>query len=229
MTSFSKTSSQHTARLLVLAACSAIFLTTSLTSSTASANEMLLPIVGRQFFTAGLALNPGFIYDSEAPDRTGSNSVTPAVATNLRLGIHHILSTNFSMSGELELGTQWLKDNTMTPDAELTAPEVAFNIQAGLMARWFPLEQQRGWTAGLGSHYYRAWLDQAPLHILALEARIGRFLWISDDRFLILELGYAFPFIQGLSQSSPILDEDDRAVERAWSFQRFSLGFNLTW
>lgn len=190
---------------------------------------MLLPIVGRQFFTAGLALNPGFVYDSSAPDRNGSNSVSPAAATNLRLGIHHILSTSFSMSGEFEIGSQWLNRNTMTPDASLADPQIALNLQAGLMARWFPLEQPRGWTAGIGSHYYRAWLDEAPLHILALEARIGRFLWISDDRFLILELGYAFPFIQGLSQDAPILEEDSQMSERVWSFQRFSIGFNLTW
>lgn len=190
---------------------------------------MLLPIVGRQFFTAGLALNPGFVYDSGAPERTGSDSVAPTAATNLRLGIHHILSTSFSMSGELEIGSQWLRPNTMTTDASLTDGEFAFNLQAGLMARWFPLEQARGWTVGVGSHYYRAWLDQAPLHILALEARIGRFIWVSDERFLIVELGYGFPFIQGLSQAAPIIDDNSKITDRAWSFQRFSLGFNLTW
>ncbi len=227
-------SSKHIARpaaltLLVAAFASTFFASTFVATPTAYADEILMPIVGRQFLTAGLALNPGIVYDSGAPNRTQSNSVAPTAATNLRLGIHHILSTSFSMSGEFEIGSQWLSPNTISTDASLSDREIALNLQVGLMARWFPLEQPRGWTAGIGSHYYRAWLDQAPLHILALEARIGRFIWVSDERFLIVELGYGFPFVQGLSQSAPIIDDDSKIAERTWSFQRFSLGFNLTW
>ncbi|MBA2665230.1 MAG: hypothetical protein H0U74_23280 [Bradymonadaceae bacterium] len=211
-----------------LAAGALVLVAALFASAPCAAQDMVMPIVGRQFLTTGLALNPGIIYDATAPERFGSSRASAAAASMLRLGLHHILSTGFSMSGELELGAQWMAAHTATP-AGLSEPQTAFALQLGLIGRWFPLEVRRGWTVGLGTHYYRAWLRDAPLQLLAFEARIGRFFWISDERFLILELGYGFPFIQGLRLAQDFGTGTREPVERSWSFHRLSLGFNLTW
>lgn len=195
----------------------------------ANAQDVRLPHVGRQFLTAGLQLEPGILHDPgaegrEAPARNALNLTGQVV-----LGLHHIQSTQFYMSGELGLGLGYFDAHGAAPDGT-GEQDLAFAWQAGLVGRWLPWEDQAGWTVGLGAHLYRAFLDEAPLNALAFEPRLGRYVWRDDDHFVLLEAGYAFSFIQGLSLPSPFTREEDAPpyVARSWTFHRWSLGLQVS-
>ncbi|MFU8803689.1 MAG: hypothetical protein ACNA8W_07775 [Bradymonadaceae bacterium] len=203
-----------------------IFSMTGLLGSPVLAQGMHLPIVGRQFPTVGLSLNPGFFYDGSS-DHPDVGTLAPTGGGALRLGLQHIVSTGFSMNGELQLGMQWVSRHTATPFG-VAPSQTAFAWQVGMLGRWFPIGEQKGWTAAVGAHYFRAGLEDAPLVMIGADLRLGRFIWTSDERFVIIEVGYSAPLIQGL-RISPILAEEvgDEFIERTWSFHRFGIGFTM--
>jgi hypothetical protein len=188
-----------------------------------SAQEVVLPREGMQYFAAGLSLNPGLLYDSNADQYPSQDSFTAAGGGTIRVGLHQLLTRNLVMSVEAEAGAQWLDDHTATVDGVRgSALDVAW--QAGLMARWLPMGDASGFSTGLGAHFYRMALEDHPLQILGGELRIGKYFWQADESFLLFEVGYAFPLIQGLTLP-PDFEGTRDPIERTWSFHRFSFGF----
>jgi opacity protein-like surface antigen len=189
----------------------------------AQAQDVVLPREGMQYFATGLSLNPGLLYDRNADEFPTQDTFTASGGGRLRLGLHQLLTRNFVMSVEAELGAQWLDEHTATVEGvRESGLDIAW--QLGVMARWLPLGDQSGFATGLGAHFFRMALQDAPLQVLGGELRIGKYFWQEDERFLLVELGYTYPLIQGLTLP-PDFDGTRGPVERTWSFHRFSIGF----
>lgn len=189
------------------------------------AQGMHLPIVGRQFPTVGFSLAPGFIYDGAA-EGTEVGLIAPTGGGTVRLGLQHVVSRSLSMNGELEGGLHYFTPHTASP-FETAPSQLAFAWQVTMLARWFPIGEQAGWTGAVGGHYFRARLGDAPLLSLGADLRLGRFIWTSDERFIIIEAGYGAPLLQGLSISTAVADQVGEVRERTWALHRFSLGLTM--
>jgi hypothetical protein len=206
----------------ILAAGAVIFVSTP---GLTWAQGMHLPIVGRQFPTVGLSLSPGFFYDGAADGREVS-TVAPNGGGTLRLGLHHVVSSGLSMNGELEAGLHYLTAHTASPFG--VAPEqLAFAWQITILGRWFPIGEPSGWTFAAGGHYFRAALKDAPLLSIGADLRLGRFIWTSDERFIIIEAGYGAPLLQGLRITPLVAEEVEELPAKHWALHRFSLGVTM--
>lgn len=196
-----------------------------LASTPVMAQGMHLPIVGRQFPTLGFSLAPGFIYDGAA-EGTEVGLISPTGGATVRLGLQHVVSRSLSMNGEFEVGLHYLSPHTASP-FETAPSQLALAWQVSMLARWFPIGEESGWTGAIGGHYYSARLSDAPLLSLGADLRLGRFIWTSDERFIIIEAGYGAPLLQGLTISRTLADQVGEVRERTWSFHRFSLGLTM--
>ncbi|MFB6375679.1 MAG: hypothetical protein ABEN55_21795 [Bradymonadaceae bacterium] len=184
--------------------------------------EVHLPRIGQQFLAVGLALQPGFLYDETHPDASQFNTVTPTAAGMSRFAFHQILSERLMMSAEADLGLQWFNDHTAHIDGRADS-EIAFGWQLGLYGRWLPFGERNGWEIGGGPQLYQVHLAGQPLQSLGLGVKAGRYIWQSTEEFVLVELGYSVPFIQGLLRNNDIVREDDSAVPKNWTFHRFSI------
>ncbi len=143
----------------------------------------------------------------------------------LRLGFHQILARQLIMSGELDGGIQWMNEHTAESQGRADS-EIAATWQFALLGRWLPAGERSGWFVGVGPHYYNAYLADRPLQSLGVDLRAGQFLWQDNEDFLLLEIGYSVPFIQGLSSSSAVQTESGEvstAPPGDWTFHRFGL------
>ena len=188
----------------------------------AHSEDVHLPRVGQQFLSAGLSLQPGFLYDEAPPAARQFNTVAPTAAGTSRFGFHQILTEQFMMSAEADLGLQWFNDHTAHVDGE-AASELAFAWQIGLIGRWLPFGERAGWTLGTGPHLYNVYLSGQPLQSLGLDLRAGRYIWQGTEKFVLFEIGYSLPFIQGLQRDNDYVTESDRGVPKNWTFHRFTL------
>jgi len=181
------------------------------------AQEIALPNDGRQAFTLGLSLNPGILHDPGAADAlTGAGMG--------QIGLTQIINSNFFMSAEAHAGVQWMRAHSAAKDG--AAPSAShFAWQVGVYAHWLPFAQEHGWVLNAGLHHFQVHLDDAPLQVMGGEVRLGRYLWSEDERFLLVQVGYSLPIIQGLSRPDEF-DNDDAWADENWSFHRFSLGFS---
>lgn len=197
----------------------------------AAAQQVVLPRKGMQYITAGLSLDPGFIYDSSAqarsntaPGTLSASAYALGAAGMAEVGITQIINPQFFMSAELGAGAQWLREHTAAPEG-VAESGAHFAWQAGLYAHWLPFGDLAGYAGSAGVQLFRAHLEDAPLQMLAADIRLGKYLWTSDERFLLLQIGYALPLIQGLSRSTDFDESGAQLPEETWSFHRFSLGF----
>ncbi len=211
-----------TRRLSALGILLAAALVSLVPPGEASAEEIHMPRVGQQFFAAGLSLQPGFLYDRTRPEARGYNTVAPTGAGTTRLGFHQILTESFMMSAEVDLGVQWLNEHTARVDGEGSS-ELAFGWQAGILGRWLPAGERAGWTVGTGPHWYNVYLADRPLQSLGVDLRAGRYLWKGTEKFVLLEIGYSAPVIQGLRRGDNFSTEESSATPKNWTFHRFSL------
>lgn len=190
--------------------------------SVAQAESVKLPKKGMQYFTLGLSLNPGFLYDGTAETR-GVPNASMAAASMAQIGVTQIVTRTFYMSAEGQLGLQWLNDNTAAKDG--SAPSSTnFAWQLGLLMNWLPLGEELGFVTTGGIQLFQAHLDDAPLQILGGELRVGRYIWTEKEEFLLIQAGYTAPFIQGLDRPTEF-GEGAEWSDRNWSFHRFSIGF----
>ena len=171
--------------------------------------DVVLPKKGMQFLTAGLSLNPGFLYDESASDSDGLATTAVTTSGMARLGLHQIITRQFFMSAEGEVGVQWLNEHTA--DSDGIAP-ASSNIawQLGLYAHWLPFGERSGWSGSFGLHLFQAHLDEAPLQVLGGELRLGKYLWSDDEQFVLVQLGYSAPIIQGLSRPTDFTGEEEQ-------------------
>jgi len=193
-----------------------------LTPAQVRADEVHLPRVGQQFLAVGLALQPGFLYDDSPPEGREFHDVAPTAAGMSRVAFHQILTEQFMMSAEADLGCQWFNDHTAHVDGR-AASELAFGWQLGLYGRWLPAGEREGWAVGGGPHLFQAHLSGDPLQSLGLGLKAGRYLWQSTEEFVLVEFGYSVPFIQGLLRDNDIVREDTSTVPKNWTFHRFSI------
>jgi hypothetical protein len=214
----SDTIRRRTASLLAALAAT---LAVAVSPGEASAQDVHLPRVGQQFFSVGGSLQPGFLYDRTSPNERRWNTVAPTGAGTLRGGFHQILSESLIMSAEVDVGLQWLNEHTAHTNGRANS-EFAFGWQAGILGRWMPAGERAGWAIGAGPHWYNLYLADQPLQSLGVDLRAGHYIWESSEEFVLLELGYSIPLIQGLKRDSNYAEESS-SVPKNWTFHRFSI------
>lgn len=194
----------------------AMLCATAFSLSDAQAQQVAQPNEGRQYFTVGLSLDPGFMLDSTADTAFTSAGMA-------QVGLSHTINRYFFMSAEAEAGVQWMRAHTAGKDG--AAPSASdFAWQVGIYGHLLPFGQESGWVANAGIHLFTAHLEDAPLQVLGGELRLGRYIWTTDERFLLVQVGYALPILQGLARPAQY-DENDPWADENWSFHRLSLGF----
>lgn len=188
----------------------------------AAADQLVLPRIGQQYFSTGLSLQPGFVYDGSAPADANWTTLAAAGAGTTRLGFHQIVSEQLVMAAEVDIGLQWLDEHTLETAGRADS-ETGIAWQIGLAGRWLPAGDDSGWSLGGGPHFYHVYLADRPVQSLGLDLRAGRFLWQRRERFVLLELGYAAPVVQGLTSNNSFGDDSDGRVPKNWTFHRFSI------
>jgi len=189
--------------------------------TSASAEQFRPPRIGQPFVSTGLSLQPGFLYDGVDPANTGFSPVAVSGATMGKVGFHQIIAERFIMSAEADIGGQWVDEHTAQLDGEADS-QWAVAWQIGLYARWLPFGDRAGWTIGGGPQFYHAYLKDQGLQSLGLGLKAGRYIWTREEHFVLVEFGYAVPFIQGLKRGSTFTQDPD-AVQKNWTFHRFGL------
>ncbi len=185
--------------------------------------DVVLPKKGKQYFTAGMSLDPGFLYDSSASELDDISSTSLTAATMASLGVTQIINRSFFMAAEGRVGMQWFDDNTAAKTGEADSSK-NFAWQLGLYGHWLPFEDKLGLVAVGGMHLFQVHADDAPLQVLAGELRLGKYIWTANEDFLLVQLGYSAPFIQGFNRPTDFSGESEWA-DRNWTFHRFTLGF----
>jgi hypothetical protein len=181
---------------------------------------------GKQFLTFGMQMTPGFVYDSTHPEGTEMKSTAVIGGGALTLGLQHATARNLFMSGELEAGVLWLDDHTLSRNG-IAASETAPAWGAGILGRWIARGDEGGPEAGLGLHYWRAALSDGPLTVISFDLRAGWYFWPTETEFLLAEVGYRFPFIEGIDLPTNFGSGENEEVREldAW-LHRFSIGFS---
>lgn len=185
----------------------------------AEAEEIHLPIVGRQFLTLGAEVRGGPVLDYRTDQLGASTTLGPRG----RIGLQHILSSRLSMNIEGAAGATWLAAHPMAPDGQADA-EVAFDFNISILARYMAIGPTRGWTFAGGIHYRRAGLRAGSLLQMGLDARLGYNVWTDDERFFIVELGVHAPVFEGLSMPQRGVDQTDDDPDDRWYQPSASLG-----
>jgi hypothetical protein len=188
----------------------------------AHADSVVLPKKGMQYFTLGLTLNPGFLQD-DTGELNGVSNTAFAVAGMGQVGVTQIVTRTFYMSAEAQLGLQWLDEHTADQDANAPS-STNFAWQLGLYMQWLPLGDELGFVTAGGLSLFQTHLEDAPLQVLGGELRLGKYIWTEEEEFLLVQVGYLAPFIQGLDRPTEF-DPENVWEDRNWSFHRFSIGF----
>lgn len=149
--------------------------------------------MGRQFFTVGLEVQGGAVIDHR-----DDLQFSPAIGPRARVGIHHIITRNFSMNAELSAGATYFTEHIMAPGGQGPA-QTRLDWRLAVLARRQPVGPTTGWTFAGGIDYRQAHLKDGRLVQFGLDGRLGRYLWTDDERFLIVELGLHAPIWEGLA------------------------------
>ena len=191
----------------------------------AEAEEVHLPIVGRQFVTVGAEVRGGPVLDYGGD----SLAATPTVGPRGRIGLQHILSERFSMNLEGAFGATYLADHTMAPGGDGDA-QLAFDFTLGMLGRYFAVGPTSSWTFAGGVHYRRAGLSEGSLLQMGVEGRVGYTVWTDDERFFIVELGFHAPFMEGLSMPQRSLEDiEDAPDDVPDEFYQPSASIGIQW
>lgn len=182
----------------------------------ALAQNVHLPIVGRQFFTVGPEFQAGAVVDYRDEPQ-----LSLATGPRLRVGIHHIITRNFAMNAELSAGATYFADHIMAPHGQGQA-QIRPDWRLSVLARRKPVGHTQGWTFAGGLDYRQAHLKDGRLVQFGLDARLGRYLWTQDERFIILELGLHAPIWEGLVVKD-FTGELAQTIPDKWIFPSMSL------
>jgi len=188
----------------------------------AEAEQVHLPIVGRQFITVGPELRGGAVVDWSG-DELGAS---PVISPRGRLGLQHIILRRLSMNLELAAGATYLDDHPMAPQGDGPA-QFSFDFSATILGRYMAVGPTSGWTFAGGIHYRRLGLQTGSLLQMGIDGRIGYHFWTGDERFVIVELGLHAPVIEGLSLPQSALrtaDEPEDPVPDGWALPSASIG-----
>ncbi|MEM1349581.1 MAG: hypothetical protein AAGI01_13545 [Myxococcota bacterium] len=209
-------------RTMFAASVSLVFLASPVSMAHAQSSPQAARY-GNKFTIAGVSTQPGLLSDPRAPTFPGFDGAARTQGALARMGLIQFLSAQLSMSAEVDLGLVWLNEHTANTIREADS-EFAFALQVGVVARWLPTGDLRGPSLGLGSHLFRAGLEDVPLTILAAEPRLGWLFWGADDAFGMVEIGWALPLSSGLHVPTTLGTADEaRAPEpvvQQWRWQR---------
>ncbi len=177
---------------------------------------------GQKFLTLGATSQPGLLVDDTA------DTSTPGLYTNaythaqmLKLGLHHVMGTQFMMSGEFDLGALWVNEHTAAQEGQ-GASELTTAFQAAVVGRFIPSGDLGGFQAGVGLQWFRANLADAPYQSLGLDVRVGAIVWQNDAHFAIIDVGYGLPLIDGLELPTDFTGERG-PIEQTWFWHRLSI------
>jgi len=209
-----------------VAALSVVAASLFASSSEARADPIRMPRIGQQFFTVGLNLQPGFMFDDNPPADPDWGTVSPTNASMARVGFQQIVSESFLMSVDADLGVQWLNEHTAERRGRADS-EFAVAWQLAITGRWVPGSGQSGWSFGGGPHLYTAHLRDRPLQSIGFDLKAGRYIWQRDEKFVLVELGYAVPFVQGLTRDDTVSGDREEFAPKNWTFHRFSFSIQF--
>lgn len=182
------------------------------------------PKVGQQYLMVGVTNEPGIMIDDTAPAGISKNAIV--WSERLRLGLLHAVDAHFYASAEFELGGMYLNPHTANSQGAATS-ETALAWQFAIAGRFIPAGDTGGLHLGAGISLMRASLKDAPLYELGFDARTGLILW-QGDSFGLLDIGYTFPFIEGLAFPTDFGGTQQRATQD-WTLHRafisLSIGF----
>ena len=177
------------------------------------------PKVGHRYLTVGMAGQPGFLADDDAPPDIGTRAL--GVGSLMLVGFQHVVAPSIYMAAEISFGNQWLDTHTAHRDGHSDS-ETALAGQVSVLGRWVPGGADGGLSLGAGGQYFEAALDDASIQVYGIETRVGAYLW-KDEEFALVEVGYIFPFIQGLSLPTDYSGMGTSDVIQDWAFHRFIL------
>lgn len=180
--------------------------------------------VGRQWLTSGLSVSPSLVVDSTAKDASLPGTVVGG-GLRVRLGFQHVVAAPFVMAAEIELGTQYFPGSTLAADGTSDGGG-GIAWQAGLIGRWVPRRDVTGPALGFGLHTFRASLPDTPVQTLSGDLRFGWYLW-RDQNFVLAELGYAIPFLEGVDAPTAFDGTTTTIAEQNWTLHRFVFGFSF--
>ena len=179
--------------------------------------------VGRQWLTAGLSISPAIVHDSSATDlRLAPNVVGGGMRA--RVGFQHVISAPFVMAADFEIGNAYFPASTLAADGHSNGGS-GIAWQAGLIGRWIPRGDVTGPAFGLGLHTFRASLPETAVQALSADVRFGWYLW-REDSFVLAEVGYAIPFLEGVDTPVAFDGSTVDVVEQEWTLHRFVFGFS---
>lgn len=181
--------------------------------------------VGNQYLTVGMHLQPGFVRDATVPAGSDWNTTAATTSGMVRFGFQHVLTLPFTMSAELDLGTVWFDEHTLSSTGAADSG-YALAVRVGLTGRWYFLEEAEGPSLGFGIHARWDMLADATYNSFAPHLRLG-WTWWQLDRWLQLEIGYTTPAIAGLSLPTDFTGEGPETAPQDGRVHRFSLGFNV--
>ncbi len=179
--------------------------------------------VGRQWLTAGLTVAPAVVTDSTASDLRLNNNVIGG-GLRARLGFQHVISPSFVMAADFEFGNAYFPSSTLAADG-FSDGGAGFAWQAGLIGRWVPRGDVTGPALGFGLSTFRASLPDTPIQTLSGDLRFGWYLWHGDS-FVLAELGYAIPFLEGVDAPTSFDGTASNIAEQNWTLHRFMFGFS---
>lgn len=182
------------------------------------AQQVHLPIVGRQFITIGFEAQGGPILDWSGDDLGLSSTLGPRA----RIGLHHVVSPNLSMNLEFSPGGTYFSPHSIGPDG-LADSQIRFDWRLSILGRRFAIGPDSGWTLAGGIDYRQAHLREGRLLQFGPTLRVGRYLWITDERFLLFELGAHYGIFEGLNITS-FSEEGPVSVPTDWTLPSLSLG-----
>lgn len=182
------------------------------------------PRIGHQHLTLGVVSEPGWAFDETAP--VGTSTRAPVWSQRARLGFQHAVHTHFYASAEADLGMTYLRPSTLSASGRSDS-ELAFSWQTAVIGRFLPSGDDGGLTLGGAVSLMRASLDEAPLFIMGMDARVGWLSW-TGTTFSMVEIGWVAPFIQGLAFPTDFGGKAQNAAQD-WSVHRafvaISVGF----
>lgn len=194
-----------------------LLLLASLPPAKATAQQVHLPVVGRQFIQVGLEGQIGLLFDSVDE----SAEVLSSFGYQLTLGLQHQITPSFAMNLETGLGASHFADHPIAPRAPDANPP-RFDGRLSVLARRFPIGPDQGLTFAGGLTFRQIHLPDWKLLQFGPDLRIGYFTWPSEERFLLIELALFSPLLEGLNR--PDFFNEGAPLPTGWTLPALRLG-----
>ncbi|MFW5967917.1 MAG: hypothetical protein ACOCV2_10380, partial [Persicimonas sp.] len=133
---------------------SSFLLAIALCAPSSGEADVILPREGMQYFTTGLTLNPGLMYDTSADEVDGVAQTSPALSGMGEIGVTQVINRHFFMGLEAGAGLQWFDAHRAARNGQAD-PSANFAWEVGLVGSWLPFGDETGVAVGAGMHYFQ--------------------------------------------------------------------------